>query len=195
MVKTAYLEEILNIPKGVDVKISKFNDVTIKGPKNKGNPITKDFGHAAGILISLEKSKIKISSHFPKNKTQALMGTITSIIKNLIIGVQENYKYSCKICYSHFPFSCKLNENKNEIHVVNFLGERAPRKARLEENVKVTFDGDDVILEGPEKESLGQTAANLKRCCRIRKKDPRVFQDGVYLYKKQSGEEIFWQIK
>ena len=61
--------------------------------------------------------------------------------------------------------------------------------------IKVKVKGDDVILEGPDKESLGQTAANLKRCCKIRKKDPRVFQDGVYLYKKQIGNEVIWQIK
>lgn len=193
MVKTVYLEEILEIPKGVDIKIDNENRVTIKG--SSGSSITKDFGHATGIRISHEKTKIKISSHFPKNKTQALIGTISSIINNLIIGFQKNYKYFCKICYSHFPFSCEVHENKKEIHVVNFLGERAPRKAKLETNVKVILDADDVILEGPDKESLGQTAANLKRCCRIRKKDPRVFQDGVYLYKTQAGDEIIWQIK
>ena len=55
--------------------------------------------------------------------------------------------------------------------------------------------GEDVYLTGPDKEALGQTAANLKNCCRIRKKDPRVFQDGVYLYKKLFGEEILWEIK
>ena len=116
-------------------------------------------------------------------------------IQCTIVSLKKNYKYYCKICYSHFPFSCEVHENKNEIHVVNFLGERAPRRAKLERNVKVFLDRDDVILEGPDKESLGQTAANLKRCCRIRKKDPRVFQDGVYLYKKQAGDDIIWQIK
>ena len=55
-------------------------------------------------------------------------------------------------------------------------------------------DGEDVYFIGPDKETLGQTAANVKRACRIRKKDPRVFQDGVYLYKKQLGEEVIWEI-
>mgnify|MGYP001045530876 CR=1 FL=1 len=63
------------------------------------------------------------------------------------------------------------------------------------ENIKVDVKGDDVYLIGPDKEKLGQTAANLKRITRIRKKDPRVFQDGVYLFKKQAGDKILWQIK
>jgi large subunit ribosomal protein L6 len=79
--------------------------------------------------------------------------------------------------------------------VVNFLGERAPRVTKYLDNVEVKVDGDDVILIGPDKEMLGQTAANLKRCCKIRKKDPRVFQDGVYLYKKQIGDQVTWKIK
>jgi len=63
------------------------------------------------------------------------------------------------------------------------------------DNVEVKVKDDDVFLIGPDKETLGQTAANLKRCCRIRKKDPRVFQDGVYLYKIQHEDDIIWQIK
>jgi large subunit ribosomal protein L6 len=81
------------------------------------------------------------------------------------------------------------------VHIVNFLGERAPRVTKYLDNVKIEVKGDDVYLIGPDKESLGQVAANIKRACRIRKKDPRVFQDGVYLYRKMHGEDILWQIK
>ncbi|MBY9017107.1 MAG: 50S ribosomal protein L6, partial [Candidatus Lokiarchaeota archaeon] len=81
------------------------------------------------------------------------------------------------------------------IHVVNFLGERAPRVTKYLKNVEVKVDGEDVILTGPDKETLGQTAANIKKACRIRKKDPRVFQDGVYLYKIQSGDQVTWEVK
>jgi large subunit ribosomal protein L6 len=88
-----------------------------------------------------------------------------------------------------------VKSDRREIYIVNFLGERAPRKARYPENVNVEVTGDDVYFIGPDKEALGQAAANVKRACRIRKKDPRVFQDGVYLYKKMLGEEIIWEIK
>ncbi|MFX0012899.1 MAG: 50S ribosomal protein L6, partial [Candidatus Hermodarchaeota archaeon] len=99
------------------------------------------------------------------------------------------------ICYSHFPCTVEVNTDKKEIHVVNFLGERAPRVTNYLENVEVKVEGDDVFLIGPDKETLGQTAANLRKACRIRKKDPRVFQDGVYLYRIQNGEEITWEVK
>ena len=193
MVKIAYFSESTEIPGDVNVKIAGNNLITIKGPN--GGPITKDFSHARGIKIAIEDNKLKYSSHFPKKNTVALAKTIINIINNLIVGVQTNYKYVCKVCYSHFPCSVRADEKEKMLYVENFLGERAPRKTKYLDNVNIKVDGDDVYLVGPDKEALGQTAANLKRCCKIRKKDPRVFQDGVYLYKKQIGENIIWQIK
>jgi large subunit ribosomal protein L6 len=183
----------MEIPSGVKVKLEGNNSITIKGPN--GGPITKDFSHARGIKIAIEKNKLNFNSHFPKKNTVALAKTIINIISNLIVGVQTNYKYVCKVCYSHFPCSVKADEKEKMLYVENFLGERAPRKTKYLDNVDIEVDGDDVYLIGPDKEALGQTAANLKRCCKIRKKDPRVFQDGVYLYKKQIGDNIIWQIK
>jgi large subunit ribosomal protein L6 len=182
----------LEIPEGIDVKITEDHHITVKGPNGT---ITKDFSHMRGIKMIVEGNLIKFSTYFPKGDTVALTKTVYNLIKNLITGVQKNYKYYCKICYSHFPFNAELKPKKNEIHFVNFLGERAPRVTKYLDNVKVKVSGDDIILEGPDKEVLGQTAANMKRSCRIRKKDPRVFQDGVYLYKKELGDEILWQIK
>ncbi|MFX1257583.1 MAG: 50S ribosomal protein L6 [Promethearchaeota archaeon] len=193
MVKIAFFKESLEIPKGIDIEVDDNNRVKIKGPN--GGPITKNFSHARGIKISVNGNKINFSTNFPKRNVLALAKTIINIINNLIIGVQTNYKYVCKICSSHFPCSVRVDEEDRMLYVENFLGERAPRKTKFEENIKVEVNEDDVTLISFDKEALGQTAANLKRCCRIRKKDPRVFQDGVYLYKIMLGDKILWQIK
>ena len=192
MVKTAFFKEELEIPKKVKVEFDEEHKITIKGPNGA---ITKDFSHIRGVKFSKENNKLVFSTYFPKGNTLALTNTVYNIIKNLIEGVQTNYKYICKVCYSHFPCNVEVKSKEKEIHVVNFLGERAPRKTKYQDNVEVKVQGDEVFLIGPDKESLGQTAANLKRACRIRKKDPRVFQDGVYLYKILFGDEIIWQIK
>jgi len=192
MVKIAFYKEEMEIPEGVKVTLDGNHHITVKGPNGK---ITKDFSHVRGIKVSIEGNKIIFSTNFPKSGTLALTKTIINLIKNLIIGVQTNYKYICKVCYSHFPCTVEVKPDRKEIHVVNFLGERAPRVTHYLDNVEVKVEGDDVILIGPDKETLGQTAANIQKCCRIRKKDPRVFQDGVYLYKRQIGEEVTWEIK
>ncbi|MBY8983679.1 MAG: 50S ribosomal protein L6 [Candidatus Lokiarchaeota archaeon] len=192
MVKIAFFKEELEIPDGVKVTLEGGHHIRVKGPKGD---ITKDFSHVRGIKVKIENKKIIFSTDFPKSSTLALIKTVMSIINNLIVGVQTNYKYVSKVAYSHFPCSVKVDNKNQNIIVENFLGERAPRVAKYPDNVKVEVKGDDVYFIGPDKEALGQTAANVKTACRIRKKDPRVFQDGVYLYKIQLGEEIFWEIK
>ncbi len=192
MVKIAFFKEEVEIPKGVKVTLEGGHQIRVRGPNGD---IIKDFSHVRGIKVAIKDNKVIFSTNFPKRETLALIKTIVSIINNLIMGVQTNYKYVCKVAYSHFPCTVEVKTDKKEVHIVNFLGERAPRVTNYFDNVKVEVDGDDVYLIGPDKESLGQVAANIKRACRIRKKDPRVFQDGVYCYKKMHGEEIIWQIK
>lgn len=191
MVKIAFFKEELEIPDGVKVLLEGGHHIRVKG---SNGDITKDFSHITGIKVTIKDNKVVFSTNFPKSGTLALIKTVVSIINNLIIGVQTNYKYVSKIAYSHFPCSVRVDEKNQTIFIENFLGERAPRKAKYPNNVKVEVKGDDVYFIGPDKESLGQSAANVKRACRIRKKDPRVFQDGVYLYRKQLGEDIIWEI-
>ena len=67
------------------------------------------------------------------------------------------------------------------------LGER-PRVAKLpwspsEVEVKVQ-NKTDVTVSGVDREKVGQTAANIERSCRIKKRDRRVFQDGIYIVSK-----------
>ena len=192
MVKLAFFKEEVEIPKGVTVTLEGGHQIRVRGPNGD---IIKDFSHVRDIKVAIKDNTVIFSTNFPKRETLALIKTIVSIINNLIMGVQTNYKYVCKVAYSHFPCTVEVKTDKKEVHIVNFLGERAPRVTNYLDNVKVEVEGDDVYLIGPDKESLGQMAANIKRACRIRKKDPRVFQDGVYLYKKMHGEEILWQIK
>ena len=191
MVKIAFFKEELEIPDGVEVLLEGGHHIRVKGPNGD---ITKDFSHVRGIKVNIKDKKVIFSTNFPKSGTLALIKTVVSIINNLMVGVQTNYKYVSKIAYSHFPCSVRVDDKNMTIFVENFLGERAPREAKYPNNVKVEVKGDDVYFIGPDKEALGQSAANVKRACRIRKKDPRVFQDGVYLYRKQLGEDIVWEI-
>ncbi|MEM2385595.1 MAG: 50S ribosomal protein L6, partial [Candidatus Bathyarchaeia archaeon] len=54
-------------------------------------------------------------------------------------------------------------------------------------NAKVRISGDDVIVQGISIEDVSQTAANIEQATKIRRKDPRVFLDGIYLYERREG--------
>ena len=76
----------------------------------------------------------------------------------------------------------------DEVVIENFLGERAPRKVPIRGDTEVQIDGEEITLSGPDKEAVGQTAADIEQLTRVPDKDTRVFQDGVYITQKpQAG--------
>ncbi|MCL5430421.1 MAG: 50S ribosomal protein L6, partial [Candidatus Marsarchaeota archaeon] len=68
----------------------------------------------------------------------------------------------------------------NTVQIKNLIGERAPRMAVIRGSTKVEVKGQLVRIYGVNMEDVTQTEANLRKACRIRKKDVRVFQDGLY---------------
>jgi large subunit ribosomal protein L6 len=114
---------------------------------------------------------------------------------NSFDGVTKGYTYKMKIAYSHFPITVDTDGEK--ILIKNFIGERSPRityKAGSHP-VDIKSTKEDVVISGIDKEEVGQTAANIQRICRIRHKDKRIFQDGIYVYEKLLGDQVFWKIK
>jgi large subunit ribosomal protein L6 len=84
-----------------------------------------------------------------------------------------------KIVFSHFPIKTVVKGDIFEIQ--NFLGERSARRAKILEGVKVQAKGDEVTLTGIDVEKVSQTAANIEQATRVRDRDIRVFQDGIYV--------------
>lgn len=170
------IREIL-IPEGVDVEIEGAR-IHVKGPKGE---LERNLSHPK-ILIEKKDNKIEIKCELPRKKEKALVGTFAAHIQNMIKGVKEGFVYKMKILYSHFPI--KVSVKGNEIIIENFLGEKHPRKAKIFGNVKATVKGDEIILEGINREEVGQTAANIEHATRVKKRDIRVFQDGIYITAK-----------
>jgi large subunit ribosomal protein L6 len=155
--------------------------ISVKGVK--GN-LTRDFSYATTTIESQGKN-IRVSAKFPRKKETALVGTIYSHINNMITGVTKGYTYKMKIVFSHFPISVKL-QGKNVL-IENFTGERRPRSVKILGDVKVKIEPEDIILQGANLEDVSQTAANIEQSTKVRRKDPRVFLDGIYTYERNEG--------
>ncbi len=164
----------IEIPEGVNINIDKVK-VMISGPLGQ---IQRDIWYP-GITIVKEDSKLVIGTGIPRREQLAMIGTFESHLKNMIAGVTKGYESTMKVVYSHFPIQLKTEGNK--VIINNFLGEKKSRKANIRGNSKVTIKGDQVIITGINKEDVGQTAANIRMATKIKRFDPRVFQDGVYL--------------
>ena len=185
MPKVVHVAEEVEVPEGVEVKVDGMK-VTVKGPKGE---LTRDFSHARGVIIRLDEGgrKVVVEAFFANRRKKALVGTIASHIENMITGVTKGFRYKLKIIYSHFPVSVKVEGDK--VIIENFLGEKAPRVAKIVGNTTVKVQGSDVIVEGIDIEAVGQTAANIELATKVKDKDRRVFVDGIYIYEKGVMEE------
>jgi len=167
----------VEIPEGVKVEVEQGR-VVVEGEKGK---LERTLYHPK-IKVEKEDNKIVVECEFARKKEAALVGTFAAHIRNMIKGVTEGFVYKMKIVYSHFPM--KVNVKDNEIIIENFLGEKFPRKAKIFGDVKVQVKGDEVIIEGINREEVGQTAANIEFATKVRNRDIRVFQDGIYIVSK-----------
>ncbi len=173
MARITEIKEEIIIPDNVEITLESDN-LTVKGEKGS---ISRIFSYPK-IDLKIESNVIKIHCKNPRKKEKALMGTFVAHINNMIKGVTEEFEYKMKTVFSHFPI--KTSVEGNEFVIQNFLGERSPRKAKILEGVTVEAKGDDVTARGVDKEKVGQTVANIERATKVKKRDIRVFQDGVY---------------
>lgn len=164
----------IDIPEGVNITIDDVK-VSISGPLGQ---LQRDIWYP-GVTIRKEDSKLVVGTGTQRREQLAMLGTLESHLKNMITGVTKGYEYTMKVVYSHFPIQLKTEGNK--VLINNFLGEKKSRKANIKGSSKVTIKGDQVIINGIDKEDVGQTAANIHLATKIKRFDPRVFQDGVYL--------------
>jgi large subunit ribosomal protein L6 len=172
----------VEVPEGVELSIENKR-VTVKGEKGT---LTRDFSYAP-VEIELDDKTIRVYAKWPRKKEAALVGTISAHIQNMITGVTKGFTYKLKIVFSHFPISVKVQGDK--ILIENFTGEKTPRIAKIVGSAKVTVKGDDVIVQGINIEDVGQTATNIEQATKIKKKDPRIFLDGIYIYERKEGME------
>lgn len=182
MVKLAKITETIPIPEDVTVTID-GSEVTVKG---NGGENKRNFNHNK-ITISKDDENVTVEVAFPSKKDKAMVGTIKSHISNMIYGVEHGFVYKMKIVYAHFPMTVKVKGKL--VTIENFLGERSPRVAKIiGDDVKVSVKGEDVTITGANKEHVGQTMANIEQATKIKGRDPRVFQDGIYLVDKRQEE-------
>jgi len=178
----AWVKEEVEIPEGVSVEIN-GNLVKVKGPKGE---LERVFDYP-GIKIFEEDGKLVVYKEFPRRKDIAIARTYKAHLNNMIKGVTEGFTYKLKVVYSHFPMTVKVQGDT--VLIENFLGEKAPRKAKILPGVTVKVMGSEIIVESIDKEKAGQTAANIEQATRVKGRDRRVFQDGIYIVDK-AGKSI-----
>jgi large subunit ribosomal protein L6 len=177
--KIPYVLRVVKATPEIEIEID-GQTVKLKGPNAS---LSRSFA-GTPLMFRLDGSNtIIIEAKNIKKRDAALVGTAEAHIKNMLKGVTKGFTYKLKTAYAHFPMNIKIEQDK--VKIENFIGERAPRVARIEEGVQVTLDGEDVVVTGADKEKVSQTAANIQKITKIKEYDPRVFSDGIFLYSKE----------
>jgi len=167
----------VEIPAGVTVSYDR-GVVTVKGPKGQN---VKEL-YFPGIVITINEGEVVVDTEIMRKKYKAMVGTYASHISNMMKGVTEGFEYKMNIVYSHFPMQTKVDGKTFVIN--NFLGEKKPRIAKIVGETAVKISGNSVVVSGICKEDVGQTTANIEQKTKIKRFDPRVFQDGIYVVEK-----------
>ncbi len=152
----------IKIPSGVKVEISDEGIVRVEGPKGKLEkklpPMVKVNIDGDTITVTPEEVRKKL-----KNKAKAFQGLARSLINNMIIGVTEGFKKSLDIVGLGYRAEVKGKE------IVFNLGYSHPINFKLPEGITAKTEKGSgevqvrVIVEGIDKELVGQVAANIRR--------------------------------
>jgi len=167
----------IEIPSGAEVSVDN-GEISVKG---NGKETRRKFD-LKNFKIEKSGNYIEISAKKATKREAKLIGTITAHIGNMIKGINENFVYQMEIVNIHFPMNVKAEKDK--VVIKNFLGEKTERVAKILPGVKVEVKENKITVSSHEKESAGQTAANIEKATNLKGRDRRIFQDGIFITEK-----------
>lgn len=170
--------ENIKIPENIKVSMTNDRIEFVSGDKK----IAKTISYNPNIKIENKNGEIKITSKKATKRELKIINTAIAHINNMIKGIDADYVYKLEICNVHFPMNVKVSGS--DLIIKNFLGEKIDRVAKIMNNVSVNVNGNIIEIKSIDIESAGQTAANIEKATKIKKKDRRVFQDGIFITEK-----------
>lgn len=145
-------KKFIPLASGVSVEVAN-NKVTVKGPKG-----VLEVDVPKGITVKLEDNLVKVERKNNQRQTKAFHGLVRSLINNAVIGVSEGYKKTLKLVGTGYRVAAKgknLSLSVGYSHTVEFTPP---------EEVSVKVEGNDtIIVEGIDKQLVGEVAANIRK--------------------------------
>ena len=148
----------IEIPKGTEVLLE-HGFIIVKGPKGE----LKTKLHKL-VKVEITDKEIKVSVNDPtKVEEKSLWGLFRSLIKNMVVGVNEFYTKKLEI--NGVGYKATVSGNKLTLNV----GYSHPVIYELPAGLKVEVQANNVIISGIDKYLVGETASQIRK---IRKPEP-----------------------
>ncbi len=142
------------LPKGVSAQLDP-SKVQVKGPKG-----TLTFTFPESISVARKGDELHVSSDAPGRSAARLQGMARALIANMVHGVSQGYQKRLELHGTGYRAEVK----GDVIHCS--LGFSHPVDFKIPEGVKVDIPknskGALIILDGPDKAVIGQTAATIR---------------------------------
>lgn len=154
----------IELPKGVSVNFNKDNHtVAVKGPKGElFQAIDSDFE------IKQDDGKLIVERPTEQKRHKALHGLYRSLIANMIEGVNVGYKRQLELVGVGFKASAQANVLELSLGYSHNIFLTIPEELKIQA-VQEKGSNPTIILEGIDKQLIGQIAAKIKS---LRKVEP-----------------------
>ncbi len=142
----------IELPAGVDVKISAENEVVVKGPKGTlTKALHKD------MIIKQEGTTIVVERPSEIKAHKALHGLTRTLLNNMVVGVTEGYEKTLEIN------GVGYRAQKQGKKVVLSLGYSHPVEVEDTDDYTVEVPNPNtLIVKGIDKQIVGEVAAKIR---------------------------------
>lgn len=140
----------ISIPNGVDVSL---DSSVIKF--KKGN-LARELDTKGHVSVSLENGQLVFTSKGEDRQSKAYWGTYRSLAHNVIVGLTDGFKKQLEVNGVGYRAAVKgkvLELNLGFSHPINY---------EIPENINITVEKNIITVAGPDKQLVGQVAANLR---------------------------------
>ncbi|MDD2998918.1 MAG: 50S ribosomal protein L6 [Erysipelotrichia bacterium] len=161
------------IPKGVEVNVN-GSIVSVKGPKGQ---ISKDL--PAEVKVTRENDHIICT--VPENSSKvvrAKFGLVRSLINNMVIGAGTGFTKGLEIIGVGYKAQSQA-ANKIQLNI----GYSHPVVYEAPADITLKVEGNKVFVTGIDKETVGQTASEIRKI-----RPPRHYKDGAGI--RYVGENV-----
>lgn len=147
----------ISIPEKTEVSVSD-DTVFVKGPFGK---LSRKLHPAISVIV--ENNEVVVTPAITSSLAQALWGTYTSHIKNMVQGVNEVFEK--KLIVEGIGYRVNLLDKSLKL----IVGFSHPIVFKVPEGITVDVKKNNISISGPDKEKVGQFTAEIRA---IKKSEP-----------------------
>ena len=154
----------ISLPKGVTCTYSEGNKkVTVKGPKGELHQVLKP-----NFKVKIDDGTVEVSRPSDEKPDRALHGLYRALINNMVEGVSKGYKEQLELIGVGYKAAAQSNVLELSLGYSHTVFLAVPSELKLQA-VQEKGSNPMIILEGIDKQLVGQVAAKIKS---LRKVEP-----------------------